>query len=187
MSRRTRALGVAVGGVLLGHWLTYIAVAPHPATRAALLRSSGHGYVGVADQVGLVLTLTALAALFVARLTRAHGPPTTRSIIGRLVAFQVSAFLLMEVLERLAVGMPLISILTHGLLPIGVAMQVAAASAGALVVRLILRIADRVAEALARPEPNLASRPLSVSLPLAPARPRHHALATAGVRAPPVA
>ena len=75
MSRRTRALGVAVGGVLLGHWLTYIAVAPHPATRAALLRSSGHGYVGVADQVGLVLTLTALAALFVAWLTRADGSP----------------------------------------------------------------------------------------------------------------
>ncbi len=93
----------------------------------------------------------------------------------------------MEVLERLAVGMPLISILTHGLLPIGVAMQVAAASAGALVVRLILRIADRVAEALARPEPNLTSRPLSFRLPLAPARPRLHALATAGVRGPPVA
>ena len=39
--RRPATLGIAVGGVLSGHWLTYVAVAPTEEARAAILHHTG--------------------------------------------------------------------------------------------------------------------------------------------------
>ncbi len=62
--RRPAALGVGVGGVLAGHWLTYLAVSPTSPARATLLHDTGHAYLGLANDVGLLVVLAAFAAIF---------------------------------------------------------------------------------------------------------------------------
>ena len=74
--RRLATLGVAVGGVLVGHWLTYLAVAPIAGTRATILHQTGHSYLGLANDLALVAALAAMASMFIAQLT------TDRAIRG---------------------------------------------------------------------------------------------------------
>ncbi len=61
-------MGVAVGGVLAGHWLTYLAVAPLAGSRATILHQTGHAYLGLANDLALVAALAAMASMFIAQL-----------------------------------------------------------------------------------------------------------------------
>ena len=54
----------------------------------------------------------------------------------------------MELLERLSAGAPVASVLHHGILPLGMGAQVAIAALGALIIRWLLRAADRVESVL---------------------------------------
>ena len=67
--RRLATLAVAVGGVLIGHWLTYLAVAPIAGSRATILHQTGHSYLGLANDLALVAALAAMASMFIAQLT----------------------------------------------------------------------------------------------------------------------
>ena len=62
-------MGIAVGGVLVGHWLTYLAVAPLAGQRAAILHRTGHAYLGMANDLVLVVALAAIATMFIGQLT----------------------------------------------------------------------------------------------------------------------
>ena len=59
----------------------------------------------------------------------------------------------MEIMERVSSGAPLADLMQRGLLPSGIAVQVAVALAGALAVRWLLRAAGRLQEILAQPAP----------------------------------
>jgi hypothetical protein len=100
--------------------------------------------------------------------------------------FQISAFVLMEVLERVTAGAPLAELVRSGVLPIGVAIQALVALVAAASIRWMLRVADRVAAALSRPavppRTTTAERPLPQ--PVFRAARRH--LSAAGVRGPPL-
>jgi hypothetical protein len=134
---------VAVGGVLAGHWLTYRLVAPTAHARASLLEGSGHGYLGYANDLALVLALTAMAGIFLGRLTRRDGTELGRRPLAiRLVAFQIGVFAAMETLERLTAGTSLTELFHHGLLPLGLGIQALVALGVALVIRALLRAAD---------------------------------------------
>ena len=184
-SNRGAVFGVAAGGVLLGHWVTYALVSPGLGARRALLARTGHAYLGVADQMALAFALVAFAAIFLGRLTRPDDRQVrTGALLVRLASFQLAAFAAMEVAERLSAGAPVGELLHGPLLAIGFSAQVAVAALGALAIRWLLRAAD-LAPAVASTMVTLP-RPTFTRLPfpalIAPAR---VAVATVRGRGPP--
>jgi hypothetical protein len=182
--RRLATLGVAIGGVLVGHWLTYLAVAPIAGSRAAILDQTGHGYIGMANDLALVAALAAMATMFIGQLTSPVTAGNLQGLTKRVVRFQVGAFILLEVLERVTAGSPLAELIHTGILPIGIVAQVGIGHLAALAIRWLLHTADRVAVALGRA---IACRRI-VLRPLLPATifvPAERYLSAAGVRGPP--
>src|SRR3954453_20190955 len=102
-SRPSLVLGLALGGVLLGHTVAYRLLAPDAHTRTLELAASGHGYLSGANMVGLVSAVVALAALFLGGVLRTT-ETAPRDLAWRLIGFQVAAFCAMEVLERITSG-----------------------------------------------------------------------------------
>ena len=68
-------MGVAVGGVLVGHWLTYLAVAPLAGSRATILHQTGHSYLGLANDLALVVALAAIGLDVHRAAHRSPSPP----------------------------------------------------------------------------------------------------------------
>jgi len=185
-ARRRSVLGIAAGGVVLGHAITYVLVEPNAHQRTTDLAATGHAYLGLANDLGLIAGLIALSAVFLGGLTRSHGDaPPLRNLITRLAIFQAVAFAAMELLERLSAGAPLAGVLHHGILPMGIAIQVSIAVLGALIIRWLLRAADRVEWAVGAAPVVFDRASAVVVLPTfhVPARP---ALAAAGIRGPPL-
>jgi hypothetical protein len=183
--RRVATLGIAVGGVLVGHWLTYLAVAPLAGQRAVILHQTGHAYLGMANDLALVAALAAIATMFIGQLVDPTQAGPHQGLTARVVRFQVCAFVLMEVLERVTAGSSLTDLIHTGILPIGIAAQAAIGCLAALAIRWLLRAADRAAAALGRPVATprrTATRPLLPAPVFVPAG-RH--LSAAGVRGPP--
>ena len=138
-----------MAGVLAGHWLTYMAVAPIAGSRATILHDTGHAYLGMANDLALVVALFAIATMFIGQLT-SPGATCVQGITARVVRFQVSAFILLEGLERLTSGSPLSELIHTRILPVGIVAQVGIGFIVARAIRWLLRAADRVAAALAR-------------------------------------
>ena len=106
--QRSAAFGVATGGVLLGHWLTYTLAGVRGQGASEALAHTGHGYLTLANDLALTLTLAGVAVVFLGRLTRGdRDAPGWRVTALRLAVFQVSAFGAMETLERLTAGAPM--------------------------------------------------------------------------------
>jgi hypothetical protein len=135
-------LGLALGGVLAGHTLTYRLLVPDAHARAVELARSGHGYLSGANAVGLIAAIVALSVLFLGRLLRSDVADTS-SILWRLAGFQVAAFTTMEILERIASGSGRSHVLS--VLAVGLPVQAIVAGAIALLAALLLRAADRIA------------------------------------------
>ena len=102
-SRPSVLLGLALGGVLLGHTVAYRLLLPDAHARTLELAASGHGYLSGANVVGLVAAVIALAALFLGRVLRAD-QMDLRHLTPRLIGFQMAVFVAMEVLERISSG-----------------------------------------------------------------------------------
>ncbi len=175
------ALGLAVGGVLAGHWLTYLVVRPEHHGRAELLASTGHAYLGVAVEAGVLVVLVAAAGAFLGRLTGGgERTPRFRSLTTGLWGFQLVAFLLLETAERAVAGS------FEGLVAVavvGAVMQLIVAIGTAWLLGLILTVADLAAgmPVAWRPSAPLVARILAGSaLPH-----RSLALLRAGIRGPP--
>ena len=152
-SRPSLVLALAFGGVLLGHTIAYRLLVPDAHTRALELAASGHGYLSGANAVGLVGAIIALAALFLGGVMRTHDA-VPQHLAARLVAFQMAAFLAMELLERLASGGGVHHLAS--VLLIGLPVQASIAALVALVARLLLRVAAAIADRLA-PTPGWAT------------------------------
>ena len=152
--RPSVVLGLALGGVLLGHTLAYRLLLPDAHARTLELARFGHGYLSGANAVGLVAAIVALSVLFLGRLLRSEEAEMW-SILWRLVAFQVAAFTSMEVLERLASGAGSGRLLP--VLAVGLPVQAIIAASIALLARFLLRAADliksRISDAATWPRP----------------------------------
>jgi hypothetical protein len=186
--RRFTTLSVAAAGVLAGHWLTYLVSVPDANARAATLAATGHGYLSLAGELVTLLAALTVAAVFVGALVDAgSGPRPGRALAVRLSAIQVSAFVAMEVLERVVAGAPVGALFRGAILPVGVFANVGVALLGAIVLRWVLRAADRVADAAAAGSaaPVLRRPTLLLMLPVAPARPSLLELAAVPARGPP--
>ncbi len=134
-------LGLALGGVLLGHTLAYRLLLPDAHARTIELARSGHGYLSGVNAIALVAAIVALSVLFLGRLLRSEDAETW-SILWRLVGFQMAAFASMEVLERLAFGAGSSRLLP--VLAVGLPVQAIVAASIALLARFLLRAADLI-------------------------------------------
>jgi hypothetical protein len=143
--RPSVVLGLALGGVLLGHTVTYRLLLPDAHARAVELAQSGHGYLAGANAIGMVAAIAALAALFLGRLLRSDDA-AMGTILWHLVAFQMAAFTSMEVLERVASGSGASRLMP--VLAIGLPVQALVAGVIALLARFLLRAAERIGHAM---------------------------------------
>ena len=183
---RHAVFGVAAGGVLLGHWLTYAVAGPRGSDAAAAMARTGHGYLSMANDLALTLAVAGVAVVFLGRLTRrGDAAPSWRVTASRLAVFQIAAFGLMETLERLSAGAPLHDL--TGLMPVGIAIQTVLAVLGGLLITWLVRAAA-IAESMLGAAPMLP-RPMAVTpllviraLPFA-----RLAVAADGIRGPPPA
>jgi hypothetical protein len=186
--RRFATLSVAAAGVLAGHWLTYLVSVPDARARTAVLAATGHGYLSLAGELVTLLAALSIAAVFVGALVDAGSAPRPgRALAVRLSAIQVGAFVAMELLERVLAGSPVGALFRGGILPIGVVANVGVALMGAIVLRWILRSADRLAEAAASGSaaPFLRRPSLLLTLPETQARRFQLERAAVPARGPP--
>ena len=187
--RRLLVLAIAGGGVLLGHWLTYLLDVPDPAARDAVLRASGHGYFGIAGELASALLALSIVTVFLGALVDRDGRrASTRGLTTRLVLLQAGAFAGMEIVERVVAGAPLWDLARGWILPAGLLVNAAVAMGGAALFRWILQTADHVATAAFGPGIDPALHRSSVALVPVPSPPRrrHAALTAALVRGPPL-
>jgi hypothetical protein len=168
LAHRLPVPGVAAAGAVVGHMVAYALAVPEGAARLALLLTTGHAYWSAAIAAGLVLGFVSLATT-VLRHFRAGllpGRPRPGMPLGRLAAqlagFQVAIYLVQEMLERVAVGAPLASLLEARLLGVGVVVQVAIA----FCLAVLLRTAGAAAEAAGRVLRLLRGRAAAVCRPV---------------------
>ena len=140
--------GIAVGGLVLGHLMTYALLYPDPDHRGLVLSSSGHAYLPALAHVACVVAAAALATI-VAR-SWGGGDRSVRSFAGlaaALVIVQASAFVGQEILERVVSGSSLHELFAGPLLAIGVSAQGVLALIGASIATWLRRTTERLAAA----------------------------------------
>jgi hypothetical protein len=191
LARRLPLAGAAVAGAVIGHGLAYALAVPEPGRRLAVLAGSGHAYWSAAIAAAIVLGLgslgTTLARSFNAGLrpgARPAGEPVGR-LAGRLALLQVTIYLVQELIERAAAGVPLGGPVNGRLLLTGIAVQLLVAGALALGLAWAGRVAEVAGRALrrrrlGRPDP----RPVRLR-PTGWVRPAILLAAGMGGRAPP--
>ena len=142
--------GLAAGGVVVAHLAAFLLVAPDPVRRQQLLASTGHG------AWPLILTM-AMGALVIGLVGLAARPPAgpgwrvRGSLLGRLLLLQVAGFLLLESLERLAMGKGpggLVELPFEPVIVIGLLAQVVAAVAAVVLLVVLDRIIVKLVEVL---------------------------------------
>src|SRR2546426_11245230 len=148
-------VGAALGGVVLGHWLSYLLAMPGAGIRGQVLAATGHAYWLTAVKQAVVLAVVSLAAIAMRefRLVRTRDLPEGTGpgrLALRLAGLQVLGFLALEVTERVVVGAPISSILAPHVLVLGLLVQVLLAASAALLLSLFARAARTLARALAR-------------------------------------
>jgi hypothetical protein len=151
-------LALGLGGVVAGHTLVYRLLVPDAHARAAELAATGHGYLSGVGALATAASVAALALVFLGGVLRAPVLDGAR-IARRLVAFQVTAFFVMEVLERVASGAG-----SRGLpaaLLVGLPAQALVAVAIAALVRWLVRAGGAVTRS---PREVVTARPALVAL-----------------------
>ena len=143
--------GLAAGGVVVAHLAAFLLVAPDPVRRQQLLASTGHH-----GAWPLIVTL-AMGALVVGLVGLAARPPARpgwrvrSSLLGRLLLLQVVGFLLLESLERLALGKgpgALVELPFEPVIVFGLLAQVVAAVAAVVLLVVLDRIIVNLVEVL---------------------------------------
>ena len=154
--RAVALLAVASVGLMVGHSLTYLKLAPSHGMRTALLGITGHSYLDTILAFGPALAL--MAALY----WMAAGFLTTRnrrpSLLGTAIALaliQTIGFAGQEVLERLIAGAPLHDL--GSVLMLGVPLQLVVAALGAVLVAALHDAGRKLGALLNDPQPRASS------------------------------
>jgi hypothetical protein len=155
--RSTALLGCfAAAGLVGAHVLAYRMALPDGLVRAAVLRTTGHGYLGpaiVIATVAFVFGLIGSAAVGFAHGRRhSRGIPSWRYAALRIAATQTGGFVMLEFAERVVVGRRPVAF-DVALLCIGIVVQIVLACAAAAVLVLVGRAAHAVGRASRTPLP----------------------------------
>jgi hypothetical protein len=148
---RLRLLALAIAGAACGHTLAYALSFPDRMARQSVLRVTGHAYWHAAVAAAIVAALW-FATGHVARHVRAGrrrdpiGPGVT---FAGLAALQLAVFGGMEIVERVAVGAPVSTVLDHRILVVGCAVQLAVAALLTRATSLLGRVAEAIGRAFA--------------------------------------
>jgi hypothetical protein len=148
--------GVALGGVVAGHTVAYIAAIPSSGSRHAVLAETGHGYWPAAVVAALAASLCAAGsvALRHARAAaggRALGADVSGWLAPRLAAIQILLYVAVEATERVVAGVPLADLLHQGLLLRGLLAQLLVAVLATALLSWLARAAELVGRLLGRP------------------------------------
>jgi hypothetical protein len=160
---RMAMLPAAAGGLVAGHFLTYVFLAPAGSSRAILLRHTGHSYFPRAIAAAAALGAIAMGAAAARGTARRHAHAPSygwRALAPRMAIVQAAGFVALEIVERVIVHAPLAGIAT--VLPVGFAVESLVAAG----VAALLCLAVVAAEAVAH---NLAVRPRRPLVPPPPA------------------
>ena len=147
MTPRLRArigLGLlSVAGTCAGHFLSYWVAAPDPHHRAELLEATGHA----GESPFLVIAVAALLATCIAALSgrASQRAPRFWVALGGLVALQTTAFVGLEMVERIGAHAPLLESVQEPVFVLGLVAQVVVALLGALIIRTLHVAASSVA------------------------------------------
>ena len=182
MSRRIQArVGIgllSVAGTAAGHFLTYLIAAPDSHHREELLEATGHA----GESPFLIVCAAAFLATCIAILARGRSDNfSMHRAFGRLAFMQTSAFLGLEVVERLTTHVSLREAAVEPVVWMGIAVQILIALAGVFVLKT-LRVAATTSS-LRPPLPAGTIFLLPLDLARAPIVRGHHRLV--GARAPP--
>jgi hypothetical protein len=142
-------LPAAAGGLVAGHFLTYVLVAPATAHRAALLRATGHAYFSKALAAAAALGAIAMglsAARGWARRFASRPALGWRELATAMAAVQLAGFVALEILEREIVRTSVGGI--GAVLPAGFAVEAAVAAVVATLLCLTVRAAETIARAV---------------------------------------
>jgi hypothetical protein len=178
---------VAAAGVLVAHWLTYLAALPQVHVRDVVLAATGHGYWTGAVRLVVALAGCGLAALLLSHLGPQEDEPRRLSFSGlvlRLALIQCVAFVTMECVERLIAHAPVATVLSVHVLVLGVAIQILTAGIGAFLLGLLDRAVAGVVAQLRSRSPRRHGELLR-TIWAAPFRPRLAMAGAWGLRGPP--
>lgn len=135
--------GLAAGGVVAAHALAFILVAPNPVRRQQLLDSTGHGSWPLVVSVAMGALVIGLAGFAASSLRRGRPGGFPTGAAGRLILLQGVGYLLLEGLERLAMGKGLAGLVElpfEPVIAIGLVVQFLLALAGAILLALVYRM-----------------------------------------------
>lgn len=185
--RRAAVVAWALIGLLLGHKLAYAATFRDPQVLLHVLEDTGHNWLSLTP----VFVALLIALLLVTSARGATGATTMRRRYITIATLQLSAYIAVEVIERLAHGSNLSDVvvgLTSGygptLLAFGVAAQLLVAAGTALLSRMVERVVARLRAVNAR-RIAPASNPKRITSQPVLLRTRFGGLSQ-GVRAPPL-
>ena len=186
---RTCAAGA---GVVAGHVITYVLSFAAPHERHAALAESGHSYWATAVSAAAISGLVVLVGVGWSRFRagyrgNAHAASTNPlTLWSSLAPLQIVLFLTVETVERVVSAAPLVGLFDHGVVAIGVLVQLAVALAISLILGTLGAAAEALGSLLAPKK--LSARASGLRVPSASTSLRRFLLAGAvAIRAPPSA
>jgi hypothetical protein len=154
--RKIRLLALAAMaslGLLAGHSLTYLRLAPAASGPEALLEATGHGYLNKAIVLSAALAVMSALFWFAGGVLRSRfDRPTLSHTAVALAVIQCVGFGVQETLERMVAGAPLRDLAV--VLALGLPVQLLAAAVGALLVTALHKAGRAIAGHLGRTGPD---------------------------------
>jgi hypothetical protein len=149
--RAVALLAVASIGLMAGHSLTYLKLAPSHGVRTALLGITGHSYLDKILAFAPALALmTALYWLAAGAMRSRCRRPSLAGTAAALALIQTLGFAGQEVLERLLSGAPLHDL--GSVLVLGIPLQLIVAALGALLVTALHKAGRKLRALLSGPQ-----------------------------------
>ena len=136
---------MAAAAVVIGHQVVYVLAIPSSAERASLLARTGHAYLPEATHLAVLGALATAGGLFLRSMTGGGSESARGSLFRALALVQAGMFVGMEIAERLAAGAPVAEVFSHGILVLGIAMELILAFGATVLIGLLHRAGEAAA------------------------------------------
>ncbi|MGH2735555.1 MAG: hypothetical protein ACRDKZ_08245 [Actinomycetota bacterium] len=140
-STRAAIGGLAAAGTVAAHHLAYLIAEPDAGHRQELLVASGHERWPAVIALAMGLLVAGLCG-FALSTVRSADAPVLRfgAVTARLAGLQATAFVVLEAIERIAVGDGVAALAGERAVYLGIVLQLVTALVGALLLLLWARV-----------------------------------------------